>query len=645
MNSHRTNDSQLRKQLFVNTDCSRSQYQSGNQSNHQKALEAFIPVSSGSRKEPLLSRPASPINSPGSSIARLPTDSLSLSSDLDIAAAVNARLKALNHDLERQQRLLTQIKHQKRQTKNKDSLLRLEATLEQHQKVILAFIKSCKWNDMTYMLFFFKLVEGIINVLKADIAACTEEKSGLMSLNSTSQVSLSSEASLSVSKLTVEHVPKPANSATVSVEVDVSPAQNEKSSDAVGSVAQQQAVSVGMRVSEKSNRSFNLDMSAKSPKSKSLSPAASGFFEASKLEAVPSRDDLISLEPDVSKTSADHVVPPLSSGRTSKVPSISYVSEKLSRSESDDLTTAKPSKLKAASCILAKRLESFEATEKTPKEIVPPTDSSMELLSRTLVESPNFGETPTLNESSSVGTKPKSVADKSASFKPREQECSSGEPATLKAMPVSEVSEKLEQSSQSNSILQLPSSAELLKSISGVCKANFSKLEGSNISNVVLTLDDSRKASTPIRSKQDVIETVASSSNVEEKPSDKNLSDEDTSSHLEYEKSCALDTIPSELSLATPSLNSDIKDADVFQEVASEKAPFDKRETHSEAETVDVYSEDFEDEEFPEEEAQTGQNSKALKPPIAQTPPAVSDPLSILRCVLPGFSINVWHLF
>ncbi|VUZ44888.1 unnamed protein product [Hymenolepis diminuta] len=506
----------LREQLFVSTDCTA---QSQPLPDIQRTQDLFTPILSTAspRKAPLIAKhAASPINSPVSSLVRLTADSLSVSSDLDLAASLDARLKILNQDLERQQRLLNQIQSQKKQAKNKDSLLRLEATLEHHQK----------------------LVEGVIQGLKEDIAACTEEKSALLSH---SAASLSSEASVfskSGSKLTVEHVSNVGSGNITTVEIDVSPLKNEKYSNAV----KQEAVTG-------SNLKESLFASTLS------SSESSSVNEVSKSETSYSK----SQKSDVAETSANHTVPAVPSNTISNP----IVSENL---HDDSLPSIK-------------ELGSLQVADHSSVR----SHISVECQSRTLAKSRNFDELPPSQIASKSLSEIKiSIDDKSVSEKQEHVV----EKAVVKSAP--EVLEHIDPSSQSNSILQLPSSTELLKSISKLGDNSTTKLEGSDISNVIIALDDSKKASTPIRSKTDTVEPVEASQNEVSKPED--------------EKTCALNTTLSELSLATPS---GVKSVEKVEQVASalDKEPSAKPDTHSGEDTADAYSDDFEDDEFPEEEA------------------------------------------
>ncbi|VDO12018.1 unnamed protein product [Rodentolepis nana] len=506
------------EQLFVNTDCT-PQPQPLPDVQRTQDLLSQISSTPSPRRTPLVARhaTASPINSPASSLVRLTTaDSLSVSSDLDLAATLDARLKVLNRDLERQQRLLNQIQSQKKQTKNKDSLLRLESTLEHHQR----------------------LVEGVIQSLKEDIAACTEEKSALLSRSAASSPTEASVFNKSDSKLTLENISNIGTDNIPTVETDITPLSNGQSSD----VIKQEAL----------NDSNVKESLFASTVSSSESLNANGVSK-------PDTAYLKSQNLDVTETSHNHNVPAVPSMTTSNL----IMSEKL---HNESLPPVK-------------KTESPHLVDNSSAKLC----ASVEWQSRTLTKSRNFDELPSSQLASMSPLESKiSVDGKSA---PGKQEYSTEKPL-VKSTP--EVLEPANSSSQSNSIVQLPSSTELLKSISGVGGNCITKLEGSDISNVVIALDDSKKASTPIRSKGDIADPLEPSQNEVSKPDD--------------EKSRPLDDVLSELSLAALS---EVGSAERVEGVAEalEKEPPAGQETHSEADTADAYSEDFEDDEFPEEVA------------------------------------------
>nr|CDS26812.2 Serine rich adhesin for platelets [Hymenolepis microstoma] len=537
--SHMANSS-VREQLFVNTDCAP---QSQPLPDVQRTQDLFTQISStpSPRRTPLIAKHAtvSPINSPASSLVRLTADSISVSSDLDLAATLDARLKVLNRDLERQQRLLSQIQSQKKQTKNKDSLLRLESTLEHHQR----------------------LVEGVIQSLKEDIAACAEEKSALMSRSAASSPSEASVFNKSDSKLTLENISNIGTDNIPTVETDVTPLRNGKSSD----VIKQEAVN-------DSNVKESLFASTLS---------SSESLNANEISK-PDTTYLKSQNFDVTETSTNHNVPGVPSMTTSNL----IVSEKLPNE----------------SLAPVERPESPHLADHSSAKLY----ASVEWQSRTLTKSRNFDELPSSQVASkSLSESKVNVDDKLA---PEQQEYSTEKPL-VKSTP--EALEPVDPSSQSNSIVQLPASTELLKSISALGGNNITKLEGSDISNVVIALDDSKKASTPIRSKGDIADPLEALQN--------------ELSKSENEKSRALDTVLSELSLATLS---EVKSAEKVEGVAAalEKEPSAVPETHSGADTADAYSEDFEDDEFPEEEVliKTPESAEFTSAVAAPTSPSYS---------------------
>lgn len=453
----------------------------------------------------------------------------------------------------------------------------------------------------------------MIRELKADIAACTEEKSALITRSTASISSETSVFSKTGSRLTVAHVPKGASASSTSMELDVSPVKGGTPFETVNKP----------------------DAMTSSLLKESLFVSTQPLSETSTVQEVSQLNtaDLrvsTSNVPAISKTTPSEIV---SKHQESKISSSHFVQSGTFISTGHEQTKSP--------------LESHAVDEALPLEASLRSVSSADSSSRRQVDNA-VASTSTANKDASADTKLRSkIADLSsppatesksdvisaqeasenlelcskspvksrdldkissylleADLSVKSEEETKGEVPTksriLDDLPPSQtdgsvrnhVDDKpvdLNDHSQSNSIIQLPTSTELCKSISEADACSPNKLEGSDLSNVVITLDDSKRASTPIRSKSDpVVEVV-------KLPDDGAASNDDES-------------IPSELSHATPS--------DAKNVVGDGKEPSPKPEAHSEpVDTEDVYSdEDFEDGEFPEEEELAKVNDSSAVP-------------------------------